>query len=142
MRNVNSLQNDDYFASLTMEETEGWLKFKVGAKHAVKNWLSMRNNTDPFVVAVSCVDCHHGDEGHNHVVVIGANKPILSMSTKVPKRQKRGTRNQNRCSMKETRCCLHDLEVNFDDFPQFEFILAPRAIRVNYCRGECNNSGA
>lgn len=50
--------------------------------------------------------------------------------------------NQNLCDIESTNekrsCCLYPLEINFDDFG-WDWIIAPKSYKANYCTGECDD---
>ena len=129
--------NGNYDTSQEMRETSGWIKFNV--KHPIKNWLKV-NNPLPFVVDISCTDCQPHNIETSPVIITGANKPILVVSTQIRKRQrqKRDTRTVPLCPSPRTGCCLQEWTFNLTDYPQFNDIVEPRSIQANYCKGECN----
>ena len=68
------------------------------------------------------------------------NRPFLVLNVK-PSTHTRAARS-TRCRGNDQRCCLVDYYVSFADIGWSNWIIAPRGVHFNYCKGPCSGLSA
>lgn len=80
---------------------------------------------------------NESDKRIKYNFIFFSQRPFIDILPR-DQRKKRTKRSSLRCSKgsTESRCCRHDLTVDFDKFG-WDWIIAPKKYAANYCAGEC-----
>ncbi|KAL5015920.1 hypothetical protein ScPMuIL_005509 [Solemya velum] len=117
---------------IEQKKTRGWIEIDITA--TVTKWLDRPQTNDGL--SITCKSCRR----QKHTLIYGAKDgliPTLIITTKKGSDRHRRLRRNGDCSPSSESCCRAELTVRFAEIG-WSWVLYPDSIRVNYCRGSCN----
>ena len=106
---------------------EGWIEIELFQRHTKKHFTELLN----------FIEITHSLNSREITSPESSLTPILSLTYAVKTRARRQSGSARSCNS-QTNCCLRDMALSLDDLG-WDWVEAPRFIRVSYCEGNCGS---